>query len=142
MVLVALGGILFAGAKMLSGGDEVGDYKLHTVTTDDLMVTVTEDGNLESASNIDIKNKVSGSTTILKIVADGTVVEEGDELVELDSAAIEEQITQQRIAVNKAHATMVQAQTDFNVAKISKEEYLEGTYKKEIQDGRGADHDC
>ena len=100
----------------------------------DLLVTVTEDGNVESAVNIDIKCGVAGGTSILWIVDDGKDVQKGEKLVELDASALEEQINQQKITYEKARSAMVQAEKAFQVAEISVKEYLEGTYKKELQD--------
>ena len=88
------------------------------------MVTVTEDGSLESAVNIDIKCEVAGGTSILWIVDDGTEVKKGEKIIELDSAALEESINQQRIATEKARAAKIQAEKDYAAAKLAVEEYL------------------
>ena len=48
--------------------------------------------------------------------------------------ALEEQISQQRITFEKARSASIQARKDYEVAQITVEEYLEGTYKKEVQD--------
>jgi multidrug resistance efflux pump len=105
----------------------------HQVARGDLVITVTEDGNVESASNIDIRCQVAGGATIKKIVTDGTIVKQDEELVELDSAAIDEQILTQRIAYEKARAIRDQATNDLLAAKIALREYVEGTYLKELQ---------
>ena len=134
VALLLVGGGVGGAAYYASTGDEKGDKnELYEVAKRDLLVSVTEDGNLESASNVDIKCRVEGGSTILKIVEDGSLVKEGDVLVELDSSQLEEQITQQRIAVNKAQASMVQAEKDLQVAEISKQEYLEGTFRQDVQ---------
>jgi RND family efflux transporter MFP subunit len=106
----------------------------HVVSRGELLVTVTEDGNLESASNVDIKCQVAGGSSILWIVRDGSQVKAGDKLVELDSSTLEETINQQRIAYEKARSTKIQAEKTFEVAKLAVREYLEGTYKKALQD--------
>ncbi len=100
----------------------------------ELLVTVVEDGNLESAVNIDIKCEVAGGTSILWIVDDGTEVEKGGKIVELDSAALEESINQQRIAYEKARAAKIQAEKDYAAAKLAVDEYLQGTYVQAVQD--------
>ena len=97
------------------------------------MVTVTEDGTIESAENLQIKCEISGGTTILSLIEDGVEVEKGAVLARLDSSKLDEDISQQKIAVEKARASYVQAEKNFNVAKISVREYLEGTYKQELQ---------
>ncbi len=106
----------------------------HTVIPGELLVTVTEDGNVESASNLEMKCQVAGGSSILWIVPDGSTVKAGDKLVELDTAALDEQINTQRIAYEKARSAKIQAEKNYEVAKLSVREYIEGTYKQLIQD--------
>ncbi len=130
---VAYGGWWGANYAGLFTKTETETRLLHKVTRGDLIITVVEDGNLESASNIDIRCQVAGGATIKKIVTDGTIVQQGDQLVELDSAAIDEQILTQRIQYEKARAIRDQAVNDLAAAKIGLREYVEGTYLKELQ---------
>lgn len=135
-VVVAVIGLGAAGYGMLSrrmAGDEYDQVLKHRVARGDLLVTVTEDGTVESAENVQIKCEISGGTTILSLIEDGVEVQKGAELARLDSSKLDESISQQQIAVEKARASYVQAEKDLNVAKISIREYLEGTYKQELQ---------
>jgi RND family efflux transporter MFP subunit len=140
LLFLVLAGLL--SAAVWGSGQYLGSFTAkkadtaltHTVRRGELLVTVTEDGNLESASNLDIKCQVAGGTSILWIIPDGSEVKAGDKLVELDSAALEESINQQRILYEKARSTRIQAEKTFEVAKLAVREYLEGTFKKELQD--------
>ena len=137
LAVVILAGLAAAGFAKLAGtlGSSTGDRLLtHTVAKGELLITITEDGNLESANNKDIKCEVAGGSTILSIVEDGKLVEKGEELVRLDSSQLEEQISQQKITREKAAAAYIQAEKDYNVAVIAVKEYLEGTFRKEVQD--------
>jgi HlyD family secretion protein len=126
-------------SSLFSGVRELPTKTLtHTVARADLLITVTEDGNVESASNVDIKCQVAGGSSIIWIIPDGSTVEKGDKLVEMDSSAIEEQISTQRIAYEKALSTRSQSEKNFEVAKIAVEEYLDGTFKKALQDAEAA----
>lgn len=100
----------------------------------DLMVTVTEDGTLESAANVEVKCQVAGGSSILWIIKDGTEVKKGDKIVELESSLLEDQIIAQQNVLETAKATKIQAENDFSVAKISVKEYEEGNFKKELQE--------
>ena len=100
----------------------------------DLVVSITEDGNVESAHNKDVKCEVQGSGVILWLIKDGTMVKKGDELVRLDSSTIEDKISQEKITYEKARATMIEADKNFNAAKIAVLEYVEGTYLQSMQD--------
>lgn len=99
----------------------------------DLVITVVEDGNVESAANVDIKCEVAGGSVILWIVPDGTHVKKGDKVVELDGSTIEEQVNQQKIVLEKANAARIQVEKEFSAAKIAVQEYLEGTFVKDLQ---------
>ncbi len=142
--LVATGGLLsaavFGANRYLSGWNrpEITTQLTHTVSRGDLVVTVTEDGNLESAKNVDIKCQVAGGSSILSIVDDGSTVKQGDKLVQLDSSTLEEQINQQKIAFEKARTLKIQAEKNFAVAQLAVKEYLEGTFKQSLQDAESA----
>ncbi|HEX3725773.1 MAG TPA: HlyD family efflux transporter periplasmic adaptor subunit, partial [Pirellulales bacterium] len=105
-----------------------GQMLTEKVHRSDLVVSVTEDGNVESAHNVDIKCEVKGGSAILWLIKDGTEVKKGDELVRLDSASIEDQISQQTINTEKAKATKIDAEKAFESAQIAVQEYEQGTY--------------
>jgi HlyD family secretion protein len=142
-IVVALGlitGVVALGAygstRWIGGASrEQGPVVLtHPVARGELVVTVIEDGNVESASNIDIKCEVAGGSSILWIVDDGSLVKKGEKLVELDQSVIEDQINQQKITFEKARSSMIQAEKDYEVAQITVKEFLEGTFKQQQQD--------
>lgn len=134
VALVPLG--YLAANSISSEGDSARPEGLltHEVKRGEMMVTVTEDGTLESADNVQIKCEVAGGTTILSLIPDGTRVEAGDVLARLDSSTIEESLNLQKIAVEKAQASYIQAAKDFEVGKIAVREYLEGTFEQLVQD--------
>lgn len=102
-----------------------------TVQRGDLSVTVTENGTVESSNNKEIKCNVKGGSTVLWVIETGTIVEPGDELVRLDDSLIIENITQQQIAVERAIANQIIAQSEVDVAITNIEEYKNGTYLEE-----------
>ncbi len=105
----------------------------HTIAQGPLVISVTEDGSLVSAENVDIACGVAGGATIVSLVDDGAQVTEGMELVRLDSSTIAENVSAQKIAYEKARAAMIQAEKDHAAAVIAVEEYTEGTFKKELR---------
>ena len=136
VLLGMLGGVGYGAQQYfasMSAGQRL-TVLTHTVAANDMLVTVTEDGNLESASNLDIKCQVAGGSSILWIVPDGSTVKKGDKLVELDASVIDESINTQKIAYEKARSTKIQAEKNFEVAKLAVQEYLEGTFKQGLQD--------
>jgi HlyD family secretion protein len=80
-----------------------------------------------------VKSNNTTGNAILRIVPEGTFVKKGDFLVELDSSALEDERTTQKIAVNTAKAAEVEARSTYDTAVIAKREYLEGTNLQERQ---------
>ena len=135
VILIVLG--LVAGGATIytraASTDVAGPKLTHKISRDDLLVTVTEQGTLESSSNTEIKCKVRGGSTVLSVIETGTAVKPGDELIRLDTATIEDNINQQKIVYQTALATHTQSEADVAVAKISITEYMEGTFRSEMQ---------
>ena len=132
--VVTLGVAAAMKTKLLApdaGGRQVLTEKVHRA---DLIVSITEDGNVESSQNIDVKCEVKGGSTILWIIKDGTQVKKGEELVRLDSSVIEDQVNAQKILFEKAKAAMIDAEKLYESAKIAVQEYKEGVYLQSLQD--------
>lgn len=136
IVLGVLAGGAYAASQYWTKAGPAAVEKVlpYNVTRGELLITVVEDGNVESANNVEVKCQVAGGSSILWIIPDGSEVKKGDKLVELDKAQLEEQINQQRITYEKARSAVTQAEKDYAVAEISVQEYLEGVYKKAVQD--------
>src|SRR5262249_8430603 len=78
------------------------------------------------------KCEVKGGATILWIIKDGTQVKKGDELVRLDSASIEDQISLQKINTAKAEPLMNEAKKTHEAAQIAEKESKKGTYVEQL----------
>lgn len=136
MALLAVGaGSYGAYTYFYGGGDRDGAAGVMTapVQKADLLITVTEDGNVESANNIELKCMVPGPITILEIVPDGNHVKKGDVVVRLDSSSIEDAVLAQEIAVAKAEAAKISSEKDFAAAKIAVDEYEQGTFRRDMR---------
>lgn len=100
---------------------------------------IVERGDIQSSANVDVRSEVqlrsnSAAATgvaILEIVPEGTFVEEGDFLVRLDDAQLQNELTLQTIACNSSQAVVTQAQTTVETAKLALKEYESGTFKQE-----------
>lgn len=130
VVLAALGA---AAPMILSSVAPDGNVSMltHTVKRSDLIVSVTEQGTLESSSNTEIKCRVKGGSTVLWVVETGTKVQPGDVLVRLDQSTIEDNISQQQIAYENAVSAKATSESDVAVARIGIKEYLEGTFRSQ-----------
>jgi multidrug efflux pump subunit AcrA (membrane-fusion protein) len=96
------------------------DVILHKVKKEDLHVTVTEKGTLESAENKDVVCRVrAGSkgfaSTINWVIDDGSKVKKGDLLMILDDSALQDQFRDQKIKVDGALAAKIQAEKAYEI---------------------------
>lgn len=89
--------------------------------------TVREAGTLESAESVEFHSLIPGETTILSLVPNGTLVQQGDLLIELDNSLIEERHNQQQIATLSAQADGAQALSELEIAKLEAEVALAET---------------
>lgn len=111
---------------------EIGPKLTHTITRGDLVVTVTEQGTLESSNNTEIKCKVRGYNTVIWVVEGGTEVKKGDELVRLDPKRIEDAISTQTTNVHTARATYERSVAEVAKAEIAIPAYLNGEYQTSL----------
>ncbi len=133
--LTVAGGYWWWSARSSSQGTT--NAILHTVASENFVLEVIERGEIQSAGLNEVRSLVKSKNTagvaILKIVPEGTVVKEGDFLVELDSSALQEEHTTQQIVVTQVEALVIEARNLFETAQIAEREYLDGTYVQEHQ---------
>ncbi|MHB8899163.1 MAG: HlyD family secretion protein, partial [Thermoguttaceae bacterium] len=130
--VAAAGGVVWYTFPNFSLTSKDSGPMVHTVAMGDFAHDITERGNVESASNIDIRCEVESrggsGTMILELIDEGTYVEPGDILCTLDSSSLEQDMVQQQIVVNTSEAAVIQARNAYETAIIAREEYLNGTY--------------
>lgn len=136
--LVVVGIIGAIGYAMFSDreqGIKPGSLITQPVTRGPFDHIVLEQGEIESSSNIEVtcqvKSQSGGGVSILWVVDEGTRVQEGDKLVELDSSALEQKLNEDKIGVITAEATVTTAKALVEQAKITRQEYLDGVYMTE-----------
>lgn len=105
----------------------------HKITRGDLVVSVTEQGTLESSNNTEVKCKVRGFSTVTYVVPTGTVVEAGDVLVRLDTKVIEEQHSLTKTNTFIALATLEETKANVEKARIAIEAYEKGRFRSQVQ---------
>lgn len=120
----------FAGLILVSGAiaayvywkpaEDRPDVLTHTVKRENLDVTVSEKGTLESANNIDVVCKVrAGSkgfaSTINWVIEDGSRVTKGQLLMVLDDSALQDSFRDQQVKVDQALALKVTAEKQYEI---------------------------
>ena len=131
--VLMIGGAAAAVALLPGSSAENQSLLTHTISRGKLTVSVTEQGTLESSNNTEIKCKVRGFNLVTYVVPTGTVVEEGQELVRLDTKVIEEQHSLTKTNTFIAEATLAETQANVEKASIAIEAYEKGRFRSQLQ---------
>lgn len=128
-IIVVVG--IAAAAVMMSDRAEsgsTGPIKTHKVTRGELLVTITEQGTLESSNNTEVKCRVRGDNVITSVVESGTEVKQDDVLVTLETLLIEEEISERTKFYHLANAAAARSAADVERAEIAIQEYKQGQF--------------
>lgn len=104
----------------------------HKIARGDLLVTVLEQGTLESSDNTEIRCQVRGENTVIWVIESGTQVQPGDELVRLDTLLIEEQINERTKYAHWSRSAAERSEADVARSELAVNEYLEGRFVAEL----------
>lgn len=104
----------------------------HIIGRGELVVSVTEQGTLESANNTEIKCRVRGSNTITFVIDSGTEVQAGEELIRLETLAIEEEISERTKFYHLAESQVARSAADVERSRLAISEYEEGRFVSEL----------
>jgi len=136
LVAIALIAVAVSAAALIpraGSSREFGPKLTHTITRGDLLVTVTEQGTLESSNNTEIKCKVRGqNNTIIWVIESGTEVKPGDELVRLETLLIDEEISERTKFAFLSRSVAERSKADVARATIAISEYLEGRFVTQL----------
>jgi HlyD family secretion protein len=91
------------------------DPNVYVVGREDLPITVKENGELQAVRETIVRSQVEGQATIIYLIPEGTSVQTGDKLVELDVSELVEKRASQEIAVEKARSALEQARTQRDI---------------------------
>ncbi|MCB9876382.1 MAG: efflux RND transporter periplasmic adaptor subunit [Planctomycetes bacterium] len=91
------------------------ETNLYTVVREDLPITVKENGELLAAKETMVRSEIEGQATIISLIPEGTRVNAGDKLAELDVSELVEKRANQEIAVEKARNALEQARTQQDI---------------------------
>lgn len=118
---VIVGGLVLAGIQLAPFSDHTGGVAprgdLVPVLRGPLTISVACTGAIRSGNAVVIKNKVEGRTTVLWIIEEGTRVEEGTKLMELDSSELDDERLEEEIEVETSRAAYINAQQMLEIAK-------------------------
>lgn len=99
--------------------------------------SVNEVGDIGSSSNIEIRCRVKSrgkeGVAILDLVPEGTKVEEGDFLCQLDDSLLKEELTERKIVVAKDNSDVIKAKSQLEAAESKLAEFAGGRYLQQVK---------
>ncbi|MBE0535761.1 MAG: efflux RND transporter periplasmic adaptor subunit [Phycisphaerae bacterium] len=124
---VVILGVMAARGRLAKSGSSLG--ATFAAKRGDLTITVTEGGSIRAGKSIEYKCEVQRrgvDVTILSVVAAGAYITQADVdngmvLVKLDSSALEEQLTRDKMDLTSANENMTSAKEAFEIQKIQNE---------------------
>lgn len=126
---LATAGYFVREAGWLDGGGDQGPRGV-PVRRGPLRISVLENGNLKAAKSIELVNELEGSSTILFLIPEGTRVEPGRLLCELDTTELRERFVTQQIAVQSAEAQAVKARQLLEIQKSQNQSDIAAAERK------------
>jgi RND family efflux transporter MFP subunit len=109
----------------------VGDVPAATVKPGKLRVTVVAKGVVEASRSEFVTCQVEGSTTIIALVPEGTKVDKGQLVGELDSSDLKDSLKSQKPATLAAEAAYREAQSTRRVAEAAVVEFARAISRSE-----------
>ncbi len=127
MLLPLLG---WLGLENWFGGVETDGPLTCTPVRGTFVHRIVQKGTIECASNVEVKCDVEArdfySTNILEVVPEGTHVEPGDFLIQLDSSPLEQLLIRQTILCNQYEAALIQTESWLQTCRYNLDEYVHG----------------
>lgn len=152
--------LLIAGGWALLGGEETSprantaaaaeDGQYWTVDRGPLTISLLAPGSIEAKETTPVICEVEGDVKIIWIIPEGTIVEKGQKIVELEASGLSERLVNQQIQVSSAQAqydeavqnleiqkrqnesNIQSAENKLELAKIDLEKYKEGELKQTL----------
>ena len=119
----AVGAILiFLLVAMYRGGGDVEDAMAYfKVARGDFLVSIVEGGTLQAVNEVTVRNEVDGTSRIIYIVPEGSVVKKGELIVELDTEQAEKELNEQLIRFEDDNADYIKSKTEVIITKSTVE---------------------
>lgn len=117
MVIVAGAAAVFALNRSLETGATGAAQPTFQVRQGPLQISVVQSGTIKSQEQVSLKCEVEGQSTLIYLIPEGTQVEKGTLLVELDASRLQDDLVQQQITLDNAEAAFVRARENLAVAE-------------------------
>ena len=136
---VVIGVIVYTGQPRREDSGQT--LSLAAVERGDFEAFITEPGEVNSSSNVEIRCRVKSyggaGNAIRKICKEGTRIKKGEFLVQFDDSMPKNNLLSRKILMANDESSLIQAQNNLDTAKSALEEYIEGLFalEKEVLEG-------
>ena len=120
-VAIAAAALIWFGNGRWYNQNAVEEIRGVAVRRGPLRISVVERGNLKAADSVVLKSEIEGRSTILFLIDEGSHVEEGDVVCELDVTELIDRRFQREISERNAHASFVKSQQAYEIQKSQNE---------------------
>ncbi len=120
LVLITGGGVV-AITRNNTSGDAGPVGPTFTVRQGPLLISVSERGTIQAREQLTLSSEVEGQNQIIYLIEEGTQVEAGDLLVELDVSNLQDRQVDQQIRVQNTDASLIRARENLEVTRSQAE---------------------
>jgi len=122
LAVLVLVGVWVVGSGLPATG--TGSGETTRAARDRFIVTIVESGEVDAKESKDIKCEIEGTSTILWIIEEGMMVQEGQKLVELDPTDVQDRLTNRLSVWRSAKAAYEQAEQQYAIQQSTNESLL------------------
>ena len=120
IIAVVAASVWFSRDKLadLFGGEATADLTSTVVERGPLRVSEVVRGNLKAKNSISLRSELEGRSTVLFLAEEGTLVEAGDLVAELDVTQLADRIVVQEITLQNSQAQHAKAREQYEIQEI------------------------
>lgn len=117
LVVVLLAGFYFSRGFFQRFRKTYPTTAFYQVKRADMLISITEEGALRALNETVVRSGLEGLNRIIYLVPEGSYVQKGDLLVELDSSGLKDRLNEQELSYQERLFQMLQATGNLNIQK-------------------------
>ncbi|MEZ5962594.1 MAG: efflux RND transporter periplasmic adaptor subunit [Planctomycetota bacterium] len=125
-LLLSVAALALAGCGSDASEASASAADIFVVKRGPLRISLKENAELAASEETRVRSQMEGQNTVIFLVKEGSRVEKGDKLVELDASQVIEKRANQEISVARARAALVSAQKALDIQEKQNQAELLG----------------
>jgi HlyD family secretion protein len=128
LIVAILAGIGLAARSYIRDDVPLETIPVATVQRGPLTISITESGTIEALQSVTLASEItSNRAKVVKIVPEGTYIQQGDLVIEFDKTPFEEEIRKLRHEIDQAEAAIVEATENLKLQRVKNQNDLKET---------------